>query len=57
MQDRGFVEVSAILSEETAKRFPDSRLTSIGGFFFLRFFCPAIVSPESFELAVASTYF
>ncbi|WVR09039.1 hypothetical protein IAU60_006099 [Kwoniella sp. DSM 27419] len=31
-------------------RFPDSRHSAIGSFIFLRFFCPAIVSPESIDL-------
>ncbi|WRT69099.1 uncharacterized protein IL334_006083 [Kwoniella shivajii] len=33
-------------------RFPDSRHSAIGSFIFLRFFCPAIVSPESIDLDV-----
>lgn len=28
--------------------FPDAALVAVGSFVFLRFFCPAIVSPESF---------
>ncbi|KAJ3163262.1 Ras GTPase activating protein ira2 [Geranomyces michiganensis] len=28
-------------------RFPDARVTAVGGFLFLRFICPAIVSPET----------
>lgn len=33
-------------------RFPDSRHSAIGSFIFLRFFCPAIVSPENIDLDV-----
>lgn len=29
-------------------KFPDAALIAVGSFVFLRFFCPAIVSPESF---------
>lgn len=35
------------LKEEVVKIYPDARYSSIGGFIFLRFFCPAILSPES----------
>jgi GTPase-activator protein for Ras-like GTPase len=31
-------------------KFPDALHSAIGGLLFLRFFCPAIVSPESFGL-------
>jgi len=31
-----------------AEKFPESIYTVIGGFYFLRFVCPAIVSPEGF---------
>ncbi|WVN87921.1 uncharacterized protein L203_103118 [Cryptococcus depauperatus CBS 7841] len=34
-------------------RFPNSRHSAIGSFIFLRFFCPAIVSPESVDLDVS----
>ncbi|WWC91180.1 uncharacterized protein L201_006121 [Kwoniella dendrophila CBS 6074] len=33
-------------------RFTDSRHSAVGSFIFLRFFCPAIVSPESIDLDV-----
>ncbi|KIR99934.1 neurofibromin 1 [Cryptococcus deuterogattii 2001/935-1] len=33
-------------------RFPNSRHSAVGSFIFLRFFCPAIVSPESIDLDV-----
>jgi hypothetical protein len=29
------------------ERFPEAKYTAVGGFIFLRFFCPAIVSPEA----------
>jgi len=38
------------LHTEVQRRFPDRRHTAIGGFIFLRFFCPALVSPDSFGL-------
>lgn len=38
------------LKVATTKRFPDSNNTAVGGFLFLRFLCPAITSPDSFEL-------
>ena len=31
------------------KRFPESKHACVGGFIFLRFFCPAILSPEVFK--------
>jgi hypothetical protein len=37
----------AHLRQECVKRFPDSYYKSIAGFIFLRFFCPAILSPDS----------
>jgi len=37
----------AHLRQECVKRFPDSYHKSIAGFIFLRFFCPAILSPDS----------
>lgn len=33
-------------------RFPDSRHSAVGSLIFLRFFCPAIVNPESLDLHV-----
>lgn len=35
------------LKDEVVKIYPEARYSSIGGFIFLRFFCPAILSPES----------
>lgn len=35
-------------------RFPDSRHSAVGSFIFLRFFCPALVSPESVDLDLTS---
>mmetsp|Transcript_2259 Transcript_2259/g.3229 ORF Transcript_2259/g.3229 Transcript_2259/m.3229 type:complete len:1961 (-) Transcript_2259:97-5979(-) len=43
-----FRELSHHLFFEVGKRFPASKHTAIGGFLFLRFFCPAIISPEGF---------
>lgn len=40
------------LWEIVEDRFPDSRHSAVGSFIFLRFFCPAIVSPEAIDLAV-----
>lgn len=40
------------LWEIVEDRFPDSRHSAVGSFIFLRFFCPAIVSPEAVDLDV-----
>jgi Ras GTPase-activating protein 1 len=48
--------VYGILQNEVLQKFPDSRYISVGGFFFLRFACPAIVSPEGFGV-ISGTYF
>jgi neurofibromin 1 len=40
--------------EVVEERFPDSRHSAVGSFIFLRFFCPAIVAPESVDLHVDS---
>eukprot|EP01137_Pigoraptor_chileana_P026044 Opistho-2@96450 len=42
-----------LLSQVIGKDHPDKIDITIGGFIFLRFFCPAVVSPEGFELAKA----
>jgi len=37
--------------EKTVRaRYPDSVRTTIGGFIFLRFFCPAVSSPEAYGI-------
>jgi len=38
------------LRRHVAEKFPASVYTVIGGFYFLRFICPAIVSPEGFGI-------
>ncbi|EFA79425.1 Ras GTPase activation domain-containing protein [Heterostelium album PN500] len=35
------------LQNEVVKQFPESKHTSVGGFIFLRFFCPCILSPDA----------
>jgi neurofibromin 1 len=35
-------------------RFPEVRHSAIGSFIFLRFFCPAIVTPEAVDLDIPS---
>ncbi|KAI8050945.1 hypothetical protein BDF22DRAFT_745143 [Syncephalis plumigaleata] len=39
------------LSTVVGERFPKAKLTAVGGFIFLRFFCPAIVSPETHNIS------
>lgn len=36
------------LQQTVKKRFPSAARKAVGGFYFLRFICPAIVSPEGF---------
>lgn len=43
-------QVCAHISYLVGLRFPEARVTAVGGFVFLRFFCPAIVAPETFGI-------
>ena len=42
-----FAELMSHVKSTVAPKFPDDVNTTIGGFIFLRFFCPAISSPEA----------
>eukprot|EP01130_Rhizamoeba_saxonica_P000081 TRINITY_DN10101_c0_g1_i1.p1 TRINITY_DN10101_c0_g1~~TRINITY_DN10101_c0_g1_i1.p1 ORF type:complete len:601 (+),score=142.25 TRINITY_DN10101_c0_g1_i1:212-2014(+) len=42
-----FKAIAYHLRSEVVKRFPEANHTSVGGFIFLRFFCPAVMSPDS----------
>lgn len=43
-----FKYVCAEINRKVSEKVPDSGLIAVGSFIFLRFFCPAIISPESF---------
>ncbi|KAI9026450.1 hypothetical protein CLU79DRAFT_741805 [Phycomyces nitens] len=45
-----FHEVCHCITTIVRTRFPEASNTAVGSFVFLRFFCPAIVSPESEDL-------
>jgi len=45
-----FRELFAHLKTSVGGRFPDNINTTIGGFIFLRFFCPAVSSPEAYGI-------
>ncbi|KAL0094889.1 hypothetical protein F4703DRAFT_1902562 [Phycomyces blakesleeanus] len=47
---RSFHEVCHCITTIVRTRFPEASNTAVGSFIFLRFFCPAIVSPESEDL-------
>eukprot|EP01132_Coremiostelium_polycephalum_P009133 gene9133-11190_t len=40
-------EISKYLQQEVVKKFPDNKHSSVGGFIFLRFLCPAIIAPQT----------
>lgn len=42
-----FRHICHLLTTIVGAKFPDSSLNAVAGFIFLRFFCPAIVAPES----------
>lgn len=44
---RAFREVCHCILTSVKERYPEAKYTALGAFIFLRFFCPAIVSPES----------
>ncbi|RKP38437.1 hypothetical protein BJ085DRAFT_18762 [Dimargaris cristalligena] len=45
-----FRDFCHFLVEVVNARFPGSQATAVGGFIFLRFFCPSIVAPDSHDL-------
>ncbi|GAB0132672.1 hypothetical protein EsDP_00001101 [Epichloe bromicola] len=49
-----FRKICSIISETVSPRFPNAKYTAVGAFVFLRFFCPAIVAPETENLVSAS---
>eukprot|EP01126_Amoeba_proteus_P036881 TRINITY_DN3774_c0_g2_i11.p1 TRINITY_DN3774_c0_g2~~TRINITY_DN3774_c0_g2_i11.p1 ORF type:complete len:463 (+),score=92.05 TRINITY_DN3774_c0_g2_i11:459-1847(+) len=49
-----FHEIAFTLQQEVTKKFPNSKHSSIGGFIFLRFFCPAISSPETHQVSTTT---
>ena len=51
--DRLFRALCHHVWEVVEDRFPDSRHSAVGSFIFLRFFCPAIVAPDSIDLDVS----
>ena len=42
-----FFYISQRIYDAANKKFPGSELISVGSFLFLRFFCPAIINPET----------
>jgi neurofibromin 1 len=42
-----FRRICHTISSCVADRFPEAKYTAVGAFIFLRFFCPAIVAPDS----------
>ncbi|KAI0403526.1 GTPase [Xylaria palmicola] len=45
-----FRKICNIISTAVVPRFQEAKYTAVGAFIFLRFFCPAIVAPESEKL-------
>lgn len=42
-------EIANTLQVAVLRRFPNSKYTAIGGFFFLRFVCPSVIASESVD--------
>lgn len=45
---KSFRYICAKIFDKVSAKVPDSGLVAVGSFIFLRFFCPAIISPEVF---------
>lgn len=54
---RPFREICHCILISTREKFPEAKYTAVGSFIFLRFFCPAIVSPDTEGLVKASVSF
>lgn len=48
--NRNFRFLFAHAKQEVAKKFPEVGTISVGGFIFLRYLCPALVTPEIYGL-------
>ncbi|KAI8647143.1 hypothetical protein BD408DRAFT_358792 [Parasitella parasitica] len=44
---QSFREICHCILTSVREQFPEAKYTAVGSFIFLRFFCPAIVSPET----------
>ncbi|KAI8079304.1 hypothetical protein BDF21DRAFT_493917 [Thamnidium elegans] len=44
---RSFRQICNFILTAVREQFPEAKYTAVGSFIFLRFFCPAIVSPET----------
>lgn len=44
---RSFRKICNFILTAVREKFPEAKYTAVGSFIFLRFFCPAIVSPET----------
>ncbi|KAI8972992.1 hypothetical protein BDB01DRAFT_839035 [Pilobolus umbonatus] len=44
---KAFRELCHCILTSVRERYPEAKYTAVGAFIFLRFFCPAIVSPEA----------
>ncbi|KAI9761574.1 MAG: 3-dehydroquinate dehydratase (3-dehydroquinase) [Chaenotheca gracillima] len=49
-----FCKICHIIASAVTQRFPNAKFTAVGSFIFLRFFCPAIVAPDSEGLVTSS---
>jgi neurofibromin 1 len=49
-------EIANVLQTAVLKRFPNSKHSAVGGFFFLRFVCPAVLAPEKFDFALTDEH-
>jgi hypothetical protein len=47
-------EICFHIYTSVSERFPDSKITAVGAFIFLRGFCPAIVSPQVYGISKAA---
>ena len=47
---RGIRRVCQIFKDKVEERFGDFWYTAVGGFFFLRYICPALIVPKAFDV-------